>query len=48
MTTKLTLSVDEEKVKKIKLVSKRVGRSISKLFEDFIDDVGNKVVKKRL
>ena len=46
MTTKLTLSVDEEKVKKIKRVSKRRGRSVSKLFEDFIDNVDNKGIKE--
>ena len=39
MTTKLTLSVDAEKVKKIKRFSKRKGRSVSKLFEDFIDEI---------
>lgn len=38
MTTKLTLSVDEEKIRKIKRISKNRGRSVSKLFEDFIDD----------
>ena len=42
MTVKLTLSVDGEKVKKIKRISKRKGRSVSKLFEDFIDAVGKK------
>lgn len=46
MTTKLTLSVDEEKVKKIKRISKRKGRSVSKLFEDFIDKVDNKEIKE--
>lgn len=39
MTTKLTLSIDEEKVKKIKRISKKRGRSVSKLFEDYIDKV---------
>ena len=48
MTTKLTLSVDEEKVKKIKFVSKKRGRSVSKLLEDFIDNVDNKVIKEEL
>jgi hypothetical protein len=37
MTTKLTLSIDQEKVKKIKRISKKRGRSVSKLFEDYID-----------
>ncbi|MEO8110660.1 MAG: DUF6364 family protein [Ginsengibacter sp.] len=39
MTTKLTLSIDEEKVKKIKLISKKRGRSVSKLIEDYIDNI---------
>ena len=39
MTTKLTLSIDEEKVKQIKCYSKKRGRSVSKLFEDYIDNV---------
>ncbi|MEO8820274.1 MAG: DUF6364 family protein [Ginsengibacter sp.] len=42
MTTKLTLSVEVEKVKKIKHISKRRGKSVSKLFEDFIDDFDRK------
>lgn len=45
MTAKLTLSIDEEKIKKIKRVSKRKGRSVSKLFEDFIDEVDNKKIE---
>ena len=39
MTTKLTLSIDAEKVKKIKRISKKRGRSVSKLVEDYIDRV---------
>lgn len=42
MATKLTLSVDDERIKKIKRISKRKGRSVSKLFKDFIDDVDKK------
>jgi hypothetical protein len=42
MTTKLTLSIDDEKVKKAKHLSKKRGRSVSKLFEDFIDDIETK------
>ena len=45
MTTKLTLSIDEEKVKKAKRLSKKRGRSVSKLFEDFIDDEEKKEQK---
>ena len=39
MTTKLTLSIDEEKVKKIKHYSKMNGISVSKFFEKKIDEV---------
>jgi hypothetical protein len=39
MTTKLTLSINDEKIKKAKCFSKRRGRSVSKLFEDFIDSL---------
>ena len=39
MTTKLTLSIDEEKVKKIKQYSKMKGISVSKFFEKKIDDI---------
>jgi hypothetical protein len=46
MTTKLTLSVDNERVKKIKRISKRKGTSVSKLFKDFIDKVDKEDTKK--
>ncbi len=39
MTTKLTLSIDEEKVKKIKQYSKMKGISVSKFFEKKIDAI---------
>ncbi len=48
MTTKLTLSIDEEKVKKIKRISKKRGRSVSKLFEDYIDNVDYEDTCKKL
>ncbi len=48
MTTKLTLSIDEEKVKKIKRISKKRGRSVSKLIEDYIDKVDNEERKENL
>ena len=48
MTTKLTLSIDEEKVKKIKRFSKKKGRSVSKLIEDYIDAVDKKDQKEDL
>jgi hypothetical protein len=36
MVTKLTLSIEEEVIKKAKLVSSRRGKSISKMVEDFL------------
>ena len=39
MTTKLTLSIDEEKVKKIKSYAKANGISVSKFVEQQIDAV---------
>lgn len=39
MATKLTLSINDEKIKKAKRFSKKRGRSVSKLFEDFIDSL---------
>ncbi len=48
MTTKLTLSIDEEKVKKIKSISKKRGRSVSKLIEDYIDNLERKDVSEKL
>ena len=48
MTTKLTLSIDKEKVKKIKYISKKRGRSVSKLVEDYIDNVDKQDQKEDL
>jgi uncharacterized protein DUF6364 len=48
MTTKLTLSIDEEKVEKIKRISKKRGRSVSKLFEDYIDQMDKKETSRKL
>ncbi len=48
MTTKLTLSIDEEKIKKIKRISKKRGKSVSKLVEDYIDEVDKKDQKEDL
>ncbi len=39
MKAKLTLSIDENKVKKIKQYSKKEGISISKIMEDTIDKI---------
>ena len=48
MTTKLTLSIDEEKVKKIKHISKKRGRSVSKLIEDYIDNLDKNDTSEKL
>ncbi|MEO6455207.1 MAG: DUF6364 family protein [Ginsengibacter sp.] len=42
MKGKLTLSIDQEKIKKIKRYSKRNGHSVSKFIEDLIDKVDKK------
>jgi hypothetical protein len=42
MTQKLTLSVDREKVRKAKYFSRKRKRSVSKLFEDFVDELERK------
>jgi hypothetical protein len=47
MTTKLTLSIDEEKVKKIKSFAKANGISVSKFVEQQIDSVTSKKDKKK-
>jgi|APGre2960657404_1045060.scaffolds.fasta_scaffold01807_5 pyridoxine 5'-phosphate synthase PdxJ len=48
MTTKLTLSIDEEKVKKIKRYTKAKGISVSKFLEQQIDTVTTPKAKKNL
>ena len=48
MTTKLTLSIDEEKVKKIKQYSKEKGISISKIVEQHIDNLTENENRKKL
>lgn len=48
MTTKLTLSIDPEKIKKIKRISKKRGRSVSKLFEDYIDTIDKDILPEKL
>ncbi|WP_295651106.1 DUF6364 family protein [uncultured Mucilaginibacter sp.] len=37
MTTKLTLSVEENVIKKAKLYAKQTGRSLSELIENYLD-----------
>lgn len=47
MTTKLTLSINEEKVKKIKRYAKANGISVSKFVEQQIDSVVPATKKKK-
>ena len=47
MTTKLTLSIDEEKIKKIKRYTKAKGISVSKFLEQQIDTVTSKNNKQK-
>lgn len=42
MTTKLTLSIDEGTVKKIKQYSKEEGKSISKIAEEHFNQIASK------
>lgn len=48
MATKLTLSIDEEKIKKIKRYSKERGISVSKIFEAHIEQVTSKNSRNKL
>jgi hypothetical protein len=44
MSTKLTLSVKEETVERAKRISKKRGKSISKMFEEYFDNVVEKEI----
>ncbi len=48
MTTKLTLSIDDEKVKRIKRYSKEKGISISKIVEKHINKITSKNEHEKL
>lgn len=48
MKERLTLSIDEEKIKKIKQYSKEEGISISKIVEETIDNIIEKPSSKKL
>lgn len=48
MTVKLTLSIDEEKIKKIKAYSKEKGISVSKFLEQQIEALPALKTKKKL
>ena len=47
MTTKLTLSINEETVKKAKRISRKRGKSISKMVEEFLNSVSEKEAEKK-
>jgi hypothetical protein len=46
MTTKLTLSIDEEVVNKAKRISRFRGKSVSKIIEEYISSLPEKEPKK--
>lgn len=48
MTTKLTLSINEETVRKIKRYSKEEGISISKIAEEHFNKIAGKNARKKL
>ena len=48
MKSKLTLSIDQEKIKKIKRYSKKNGHSVSKFIEHLIDKVDKKESPEKL
>jgi Family of unknown function (DUF6364) len=48
MKAKLTLSIDQEKIKKIKKYSKKEGISVSKIVEETIDNIIAKSPTKKL
>ena len=46
MTTKLTLSINEETVQRAKRISRKRGKSISKMVEEFLDSISEKEEQK--
>jgi len=46
MTTKLTLSINEETVKRAKLMSRKKGKSISKMVEEYLNSLSEKEEQK--
>jgi hypothetical protein len=46
MTTKLTLSINEETVKRAKLISRKKGKSISKMVEEYLNSLSEKEEQK--
>lgn len=46
MTTKLTLSINKKTVQRAKLISRKRGKSISKMVEEFLDSINEKEEQK--
>jgi hypothetical protein len=46
MTTKLTLSINEKTVKQAKLISRKKGKSISKMVEEYLNSLSEKEEQK--
>ncbi len=45
MTTKLTLSIDEETVRRAKQISRKRGKSLSKMIEEYLNSITEKEEK---
>jgi len=48
MTTKLTLSIEENTIKKAKILSLKRGKSISKIVEEYLNSITDKEVLSNL
>jgi hypothetical protein len=46
MTTKLTLSINQKTVQRAKLLSRKRGKSISKMVEEYLDSISEKEEQK--
>jgi hypothetical protein len=46
MTTKLTLSINEKTVQRAKLISRKKGKSISKMVEEYLNSLSEKEEQK--
>jgi hypothetical protein len=46
MTVKLTLSINEKTIEKAKRISRKRGKSISKMVEEFLDSINEKDDRK--
>ncbi|HXL55754.1 MAG TPA: DUF6364 family protein [Chitinophagaceae bacterium] len=46
MTTKLTLSINEKTIEKAKRISRKRGKSISRMVEEYLDSISEREEKK--